>query len=213
MKEIVIIGAGDFGKEVAWLIEEINKVRPTYMILGYLDDALDKIGKIINGYEVLGNVSRLLDLDKSHAVCAVIAMQDVDIRKRIVSSVPEFENWETLIHPSVSLSETSTLGKGCIVCGGTNISVNTEIGSHCLFNISATIGHDCVIGDYVSVMSGASICGHVQIQDMAYLATNCTVVPKMKIGCHAVVGAGSVAIRNVRDRASVMGVPARVIRF
>ena len=26
MKEIVILGAGDFGKEVAWLIEEINKI-------------------------------------------------------------------------------------------------------------------------------------------------------------------------------------------
>ena len=48
MKEIVILGAGDFGKEVAWLIEEINKRNPTYIILGYLDDDEKKIGQSFN---------------------------------------------------------------------------------------------------------------------------------------------------------------------
>ena len=42
MKNIVIIGAGDLGKELVWLIEDINKVRPTYLILGFLDDDLSK---------------------------------------------------------------------------------------------------------------------------------------------------------------------------
>ena len=38
MKEIVIIGAGDLGREVVWLIEDINRLNPTYVILGFLDD-------------------------------------------------------------------------------------------------------------------------------------------------------------------------------
>ena len=61
MKEIVILGAGDFGKEVAWLIEDINKVKPTYIILGYLDDDEGKIGQKLNGYECLGPVRYLTD--------------------------------------------------------------------------------------------------------------------------------------------------------
>ena len=43
MKEIVILGAGDFGKEVAWLIEEINKRTPTYIILGYCNFACSAV--------------------------------------------------------------------------------------------------------------------------------------------------------------------------
>ena len=38
MKKIVILCAGDFGREIAWLIEDINAQKPTYEILGFLDD-------------------------------------------------------------------------------------------------------------------------------------------------------------------------------
>ena len=213
MKEIVIIGAGDFGKEVAWLIEEINKQNPKYIILGYLDDDEQKIGQELNGYKVLGNIDYLLELNKNHHACAVIAMQDGDIRKKIVEKFPGFDDWETLVHPSVSISDTSSLGCGCVICASTNISVNTVIGKHCLLNISVTMGHDCVIGDYVSIMSGSCVCGHVQVDDGAYLATNSTVVPGKIVGDHAKVGAGSVVIRNVKNNTTVMGVPAKVIRF
>lgn len=212
MKEIVILGAGDFGKEVAWLIEDINRSKPTYIILGYLDDDKNKIGQVINGYECLGPVRYLTDLNKNHNACAVIATQDGNVRKKFVDMFPDFDDWETLVHPSVNLSDTSTLGKGCIVCANNNISVNTRIGNQCIMNLSVTIGHDCEIGDYVSVMSGSVVSGHVVMKDGAYLGSNSTVVPGMKVGSHAKVGAGSVVIRNVKDNITVMGVPAKVLR-
>jgi sugar O-acyltransferase (sialic acid O-acetyltransferase NeuD family) len=212
MKEIVILGAGDFGKEVAWLIEDINKANPTYIILGYLDDDENKIGHKLNGYECLGPVSFLTELNKNHHACAVIATQDGEVRKRFVKMFPDFDDWETLIHPSVNMSESSTLGKGCVVCANNSISVNTHIGDHALMNIAVTMGHDCEIGDYVSIMSGSVVSGHVTIKDGAYLGSNCTVVPGMKIGEQAKVGAGSVVIRNVRDKLTVMGVPAKILR-
>lgn len=212
MKEIAILGAGDFGKEVAWLIEDINKVKPTYIILGYLDDDRNKIGQILNEYECLGPISYLTELNKNHHACAVIATQDGDIRKKFVDMFPDFNDWETLIHPSVNLSDTSTLGKGCIVCANNNISVNAKIGNHCILNLSVTVGHDCEIGDYVSIMTGSVISGHVIIEDGAYLGSNSTIVPEMKVGIHSKVGAGSVVIRNVKDNHTVMGVPAKVLR-
>ena len=213
MKEIIILGAGDFGKEVAWLIEDINRSKPTYIVLGYLDDDKNKIGQVLNGYECLGPVSYLTDLNKNHNACAVIATQDGSVRKKVVDMFPDFDKWETLIHPSVNLSDTSVLGKGCIVCANNNISVNTRIGSQCIMNLSVTIGHDCEIGDYVSVMSGSVVSGHVVMKEGAYLGSNSTVVPKMRVGSYAKVGAGSVVIRNVKDNTTVMGVPAKVCAF
>lgn len=213
MKDILIIGAGDFGKEVAWLIEDINKTNPVYHVLGFLDDDENKTGKVINGLSCLGSIDRVLVYNKKNPVCAVIAMQDGTIRKRIAEKLEGFDGWETLIHPSVNVSDTSQIGKGCIVCAGSNISVNTEIGDHCVFNLSVTIGHDCVIEDYVSVMSGATVCGHVTIGQEAYLSTNCTVVPGKKVGAYARVGAGSVVLRNVKESVTVMGVPAKVLKL
>ena len=211
MKNIVIICAGDFGKEVAWLIEEINRERPSYRILGYLDDAKEK-GLVINGYECLGPIAQLKEMAADPDLCAVIANQDSDVRKKIVDMFPDYERWETLVHPSVNIADTSTIGKGCVICASGNISVNTVIGDFCLFNFSVTIGHDCVIGNYVSIMSGSCVSGHVIINDYAYLATNCTVIPKKKVGEHARVGAGSVVIRNVRANVTVMGVPAKLLQ-
>ena len=168
---------------------------------------------MINGLVCLGSIDQVFVLQKKGPVCAAIAMQDGGIRKRIVEKLAGFDAWETLIHPSVNMSDTSQIGKGSIVCAGSNISVNTSIGNHCIFNLSVTVGHDCTISDYVSVMSGATICGHVTIGEEAYLATNCTVVPGKKVGAHARVGAGSVVLRNVKENVTVMGVPAKVLKL
>ncbi len=213
MKEIVIIGAGDFGQEVTWLIEEINKGNLAYHILGYLDDDPVKIGQEINGYQVLGKISDLMTWSRKNSICAVIAMQDGNVRKQIVERFPAFENWETLIHPSANISDTATIGCGCIICSGVSVSLNTSIGEHCLVNVSVAIAHDCVIENYVSIMPCACICGHAKIRENAYLSANSTVIPKIKIGVGSKVGAGSVAIQNIKDGCSVMGVPAKEIRF
>ncbi len=213
MKKIVILCAGDFAKEAAWLIEDINKAHPTYELLGYLDDDPKKQGQEYNGYPCLGPISRLSELNREGDVWAAAATQDSAFRRKFVASMSDFENWETLIHPSVHMADTSAVGKGCIICANSNISVNTVIGDHCILNLGTTIGHDCIIGDYVSFMSGSVISGHVSIAEGAYFGSNSTVIPGRKIGTGAKVGAGSVVIRNVKDGVSVMGVPAAVIRL
>lgn len=211
MKKIVILCAGDFGKELAWLIEDINAHHPTYEILGFLDDDESKICKDFNGYKCIGKISLLSELAKEQDVCATIATQESRFRKRFVEENSEFHNWETLIHPSAIISSTSKLGSGCIVCANCNISVNTSIGDHCILNLGVTIGHDCEISDYVSLMSGTVISGHVIINESAYFGSNSTVVPGKRIGMNSKVGAGSVVIRNVKDNVTVMGVPAKVL--
>ncbi len=82
MKKIVILCAGDFGKELAWLIEDINAHHPAYEILGFLDDDENKIGKDFNGYKCIGKISLLSALAKEQDVCATIATQESRFRKK-----------------------------------------------------------------------------------------------------------------------------------
>ena len=100
MKNLVIIGAGDLGKEVVWLIEDINKLTPTYLILGFLDDDPSKSGTDFYGYKVLGGTEKLTELGGKLPLNAVVAIQDGNVRKRIVEAHPEFDRWESIVHPS-----------------------------------------------------------------------------------------------------------------
>ena len=47
MKDIVIIGAGGFGREVAWLIESINEVANEWNIVGFVDDNKSIHGRLL----------------------------------------------------------------------------------------------------------------------------------------------------------------------
>ena len=56
MKNIVIIGAGGFGREVQWLLERMNEKEKQWNLLGYIDDGV-AVGTIVDGLPVLGNMT------------------------------------------------------------------------------------------------------------------------------------------------------------
>lgn len=171
MKNIVIIGAGDLGKEIVWLIEDINKVNPTYVILGFLDDDKEKTGKEFFGYKVLGTTAQLTELAAKQASYAVIAIQSGDIRKRIVEANKEFNNWETIIHPTAVIADSASYGKGNVFFPQTAVSVDSKLGDFGLYYLHSSVGNDCRIGDYVSVMLNTSIAEHVDVESLSFIGS------------------------------------------
>lgn len=80
MKDLYIIGAGGFGREVAWLVERINCVNPTWNLVGFIDDQEELWGTYEDGIEVLGSCEYLKSLENVYAVCAIGSAQ---IRKKL----------------------------------------------------------------------------------------------------------------------------------
>ena len=181
MKNIVIIGAGDLGKEVVWLIEDINKQCPTYLILGFLDDDVEKDGGEFYGYKVLGSVDQLEGINRRIPISAVIAIQDGNIRKKIIDEHKDFNSWEPIVHPTAVIASTSPVGEGTIVFPQVTISVDTVLGKFNLYYIHSTICNDCIIGDYVSVMSGVTVSERAEIGEGCFLTAGSTVLPHKKI--------------------------------
>ena len=54
--------------------------------------------------------------------------------------------------------------------------------------------------------------GHIEIDDDAWLGTGCIILPDVRIGKGAVVGAGAVVTKDVPDFTVVAGVPAKQIQ-
>lgn len=203
MKNIVIIGAGDLGKELVWLVEDINKIKPTYVILGFLDDDVMKDRNAFAGYRVLGGNRRLERLIEKTPLSAVVAIQDGSTRKKIVEEHPNFNNWESIIHPSAVIASSSKLGKGSIVFPNTTVSVDTKIGDFGLLYINSTICNDCEIGDYVSVMTGATISEHVQAGNECYFSSGSCVAPHKRIGDQAIVGIEATVGKNYGNNVKI----------
>ena len=178
MKNIVIIGAGDLGKEVVWLIEDINKHHPTFLILGFLDDDQDKLGGEFYGYKVLGTIGQLEEIRKKTPFSAVIAIQDGSVRRKIAEDHRGFEEWESIIHPTAVIAGTSSLGKGSIVFPQVTVSVDTELGDIVLLYIHSTVCNDCRIGSYVSVMTGALVSERAIVGEACFLEAGTCVQPR-----------------------------------
>ena len=203
MKNIVIIGAGDLGKEVVWLIEDINHHYPNYLILGFLDDDRKKTGSEFYGYKVLGTTDQLENIASGTPLAAVIAIQSGSVRRKIVEEHGEFQNWESIIHPTAVIASTSPIGKGTIIFPQVTVSVDTKLGLFNLFYIHSTVCNDCKIGDYVSVMSGVSVSERAEIGNECFLAAGSTVYPHKRLGERVVVGVEATVSKDYGDGAEV----------
>lgn len=183
MKNIVIIGAGDLGKEIVWLIEDINRIKPTYLISGFLDDDEQKHGKEFCWYKVLGGLDRLEEISNKMQLYAVVAVKDSTVRKRIVEEHPSFTHWETIMHPRATVAGSSSVGEGSILFPNVTVSVDSKLGRFGIYYIQSTVGNDCVIGDFVTALYSAAVLEHSKIADGVLLPVGTCVQPFGKVEC------------------------------
>jgi len=210
MKDVVIIGAGGFGREVAWLIEDINKIKPQWNIRGFVDENLDLKGKLIDGYKVLGDIEWLKDQDL-YAVCAI---GDPIVKKNIVNRLKGSRiKYPVLIHPNVIKSNSVEIGEGSIICAGNILTVNIKIGKHVIINLDCTIGHDAEIKDYSTILPSVNISGYVIVEQCVSIGTGSAIIQGIKIGSNTVIGAGAVVVKDLPANCTAVGIPAKPIKF
>ena len=211
MKQIVIIGAGGFGREIQWLIERINEKELTWEIKGYIDDGI-QAGTIINGYPVLGGINKLLDMQQEIAV--VCAIGSSVTRKKIIERISNNSNIEfpNLIDPSVQMSKYVKLGKGNIICAGTILTVNIEIEDFSILNLDCTVGHDVVLNSFVTVYPSVNISGCVTVGKTTEIGTGTKIIQGKTISEHVIIGAGAVVVKNIDISGTYVGMPAVMIK-
>lgn len=212
MKDIAIFGVGGFGREVLTLVHDINKVAPTYNIIGFFDDG-HECGEMVNGYPVLGKTE-----DLNHwptELCLAIAVGNPQIKRQIIQKITNPKlSFPTLIHPTVIIGDQAfvKIGDGCIICAACILTTNIQLGDFIILNLACTVGHDCVIGDYVSVMPSVNISGEVVMEEEVYVGTGAKIINQLSIGRASKIGAGAVVIKSLPENCTAVGVPAVVIK-
>jgi UDP-N-acetylglucosamine acyltransferase len=90
------------------------------------------------------------------------------------------------------IREFVTLNRGTVKGGGV-----TRIGSHILIMAYTHVGHDSVIGDHAMLVNGATIAGHVTVEEWAVVGALCPVHQFVRIGAHSYVGGGTTITQDV----------------
>lgn len=209
MKDLIIIGASGFGREVAWLVERINNVNPTWNLLGFIDDNESLTVNSINGYKVLGTTKDIEKYKESSFVCAVGSSK---IRKQIIDRLGGYK-FATIIDPSVEMSNLVDIGEGSIICAHTLLTVNIHIGRHVIVNLDCTIGHDAVLEDFVTLYPSVNVSGMTRYGECVELGTGSQIIQGINVGKGTIVGAGSVVVKDLPDECTAVGVPCKPIKF
>lgn len=201
---IALIGAGGHARETLLMLQqcgvEADRIAGFFVDDQYWSDGL-----------VDGQRQFKLDTFDPKVHCAVIAVGDSQVRRRIAASMPADTCYPSFAHPSSILPDYLELPEGVMIHAGCIITTNVRIERHVQLNRSTNVGHDCVLREFATTAPGAVISGNCEVGAAAYLGAMSSIREKQRIGEDAVVGMGAVVVTDVPARAVYVGNPARAI--
>lgn len=206
MKDIIIVGASGFGRELLQWIKDVNKVEMTWNILGFIDDNIHALEGFECEYKVLGTI---VDYHPKENEYLALAIADPKTKEKVVKGLKtKGASFATIIHPTAVIGDHNQFGEGLIMYPRSEITVNVKIGDFVTI-LSSSLGHDAIVDDFATISSWCDITGGVHICKKAYLASGVKIIPGRTIGEEAYVSIGSVVMNNIKPGYKVMGYPAR----
>jgi UDP-N-acetylglucosamine acyltransferase len=98
---------------------------------------------------------------------------------------------------ALEIGERTVIRECATISRGTAAGGVTRIGSDCLVMAYAHVGHDCQIGNHCILVNGATLAGHVTVEDYATVGAMCPVHQFCRIGRHAYIGGGTTITQDV----------------
>lgn len=216
MKDIALFGAGGLSKEVASLIDRINrKEGDKWRIVGFFDDNPNLKGKDVSHFgKVLGGVDDLNKWESSLDVAISIGSPSAirKVRNRITNPNISFPN---VISPDFKVADELcfSIGEGNIIQGGCWASNDVKIGYFNLLNGDIVFGHDVVVGDYNVLMPDIRVSGEVTIGERNLIGVGSIILQQIKIGSNVTLGAGAVLMTKPKNGCTYLGNPAKLFKY
>lgn len=194
MKELAIIGAGGFGREVRMWAKDRGFNNPVFYVSDHIAAPPNR------------PLSQL-DIERS---MAVVAIGNPKARAEVVARLRHGQRFTDVIHPTAIIRVDS--GDGTILCPYAVVTCDCIIGNHLHMNLHSDIGHDCIIGDYVTLAPSARVSGNCKIGDGVYIGTNAVIREGVTIAPWSIIGANSLVLHDITEAGTYVGSPVKRIK-
>jgi sugar O-acyltransferase (sialic acid O-acetyltransferase NeuD family) len=212
-KPLLLVGAGGLARETLELVRAINRVTPTWPVIGLLDDDPGLHGSRIHGVRVVGSCDAVHDHPEASVVVCVASPDEPMRRLDLVSRLRlRADRYTTLVHPAAVIPDSASIGPGCIVHAGSVFTADVRLDAHVVVMPAVVLTHDDVVGPGVTFGAGARVAGGVVIERGAYVGSGALLRENVVVGAGAVVGMGAVVTGPVPAGEVWVGVPARQCR-
>lgn len=208
MKNLFIIGARGWGREVYQAVKESDEVKKGKLFVkGFLDSKTDAFDGLRGSYPPI--ICAPEDYVVQPDDLFFVAMGDPYWRKHFAELIEAKDgHFYTYISPDAYVLETAIIGEGSFIGRWSIVSDNVILGKHVVIHSFSAIGHDSVVKNYGTLLNAAFMGGYSEIGECTEMNPKSIIVPHKKVGDNVKIGAASVVIRNMGDNISVFGNPA-----
>ena len=209
MKQLIIIGAGGFGREIHNMLPECHGYGDSFLLKGFINDISDALDGFDGYAPIIGTIQDYVPEPDDVFICAI---GDVAGRKKCVHRLKNRgAKFINLLHTSSYIGRNTTIGEGCILFNGVMISCDCKIGDYTIIQADCIIGHDVQIGHFNQFHPRVFVGGKAVIGDEVHIGPYALIHPCKKLADQSTVGGGSFVIRNVKPGQTVYGNPAKVL--
>lgn len=210
LKDIIIVGAGSFGREVLETLRQINRIEPTWTIKGFINDiptALDGFA-CKEDYPIIGTIR---DWQPKENETFAMGVASPDGKEKLATMLKSRGAvFATIISPMTFVSDYATIGEGCVITG-LSVGDHAHIGNFVTI-AGSMVGGECEIGDYTT-STGFSNLTDAKIGKKVYVGSHAVILNHRKIGDEAFICAGSIVFNHVKAGTKVWGNPAKRTPF
>ncbi|WP_427138364.1 acetyltransferase [Psychrobacillus psychrodurans] len=149
-------------------------------------------------------------IDEVELVLGLGTINISPIRKSIFEQFSEKSYiFANVVHNAAIVSPTAQIGHGVQIMAGAIVQTNVTIGNNTIINTGTIIDHDGIIGSHTHLGPGTTLSGGVKIGENSLIGVGTAIIQGISIGDETLVGAGSVVVKNIGNRKTAYGVPAR----
>ncbi|QQY08314.1 MAG: acyl-ACP--UDP-N-acetylglucosamine O-acyltransferase [Candidatus Xiphinematobacter sp.] len=110
----------------------------------------------------------------------------------------------------LEIGKSNTFREGVTINRGTTQKSKTVIGNYSNFLAYSHVAHDCEVGNHIVFSNGATLAGHVCVEDHAVIGGLTAAHQFCRIGQHAIVGGCSKIVQDVPPFMIADGNPAEI---
>ncbi|WP_288260238.1 acetyltransferase [uncultured Prochlorococcus sp.] len=209
-ERIIIVGGGSLAIElISWILNSDifdNIEKRLFFIDDFIseDINLDSI-KV----KFLGKIKDIIPKDDDKFYLGIANPLK---KSEIVKILDEKKvNFCTFIHPSAIISNTTKIGKGCVIFPFSICSSNSNLQNFITINVHTAVGHDVGIGPFTTLSSFVDVTGKVQLGEKVMVGSGARFLPSIKIGDNCTIGAGATVYHSVPNGKTAYCKPAKLI--